>query len=119
MGIRNLVKGLRTPVDELDRQRVQGRFDRRREDHLALGDCPLRTKVEVMGEVSRMRVVPRAGCASLEIVVSDGSGEATAVFHGRRRIKGIGPGQAIALSGVARHSNGRMVFLNPAYTLLP
>ncbi|MBI1844338.1 MAG: OB-fold nucleic acid binding domain-containing protein [Actinobacteria bacterium] len=118
MGIRNMVKGLKTPVDELDRQRVQGRFEPHREGRVALSECPLRQKVEVIGEVSRMRVVPRAGCPSLEIVVSDGSGEATAVFHGRRRIKGIGPGQAIALCGVARQSNGRMVFLNPAYTLL-
>lgn len=118
MGIRKMVKGLKTPVDELDRQRVHGRFVPHREGRTALSECPLRQKVEVIGEVSRMRVVPRAGCPSLEIVVSDGSGEATAVFHGRRRIKGIGPGQAIALSGVARQSNGRVVFLNPAYTLL-
>lgn len=113
-----MVKGLKTSVDELDRQRVEGRFEHHREGRVSLCDCPLRQKVEVIGEVSRIRVVPRAGCPSLEIVVSDGSGEATAVFHGRRRIRGIGPGQAIALCGVARHSNGRVVFLNPAYTLL-
>lgn len=118
MGIRKLVKGLSTSVDELNRQRVNDRFGQYREGHSTLGDCPLRQKVEVIGEVHRMRVVPRAGCASLEIVISDGSGEATAVFHGRKRIAGIGPGQAISLRGVARLCDGRVIFLNPAYTLL-
>ncbi len=119
MGLRTRVKGLQASVEELDRQRVQGRVEGHREGRVALSACPLRQRVEVVGEVSRMRVVPRAGCPTLEIVVTDGTGEATAVFHGRRRIRGIGPGQAIALCGVARKSKSRTVFLNPAYTLLP
>jgi hypothetical protein len=64
-------------------------------------------------------VVPRAGAPTLEVTVSDGSGEAVAVFCGRRSIKGLGPGRGVLLEGVARRDATRLVLFNPSYTLLP
>jgi hypothetical protein len=51
--------------------------------------------------------------------VDDGTGEATAVFAGRPRIRGLDPGRAVVLEGVARRDHGRTLLMNPAYTLLP
>ena len=63
-------------------------------------------------------MAPRAGSPTLEVVVSDGTGEAVAVFTGRRRIGGVDHGRGMLLEGVAHHERGRLVVLNPAYTLL-
>ena len=66
-----------------------------------------------------MRTVPRSGIPALEIVVCDGTGDAIAVFTGRRSIGGLEHGRGVMLEGVAHHEHGRLVILNPAYTLLP
>jgi hypothetical protein len=73
----------------------------------------------VTGEVTRMRVAPRNGVPSLEVVISDGTGDAVAVFTGRRSIPGIEHGRAMSIEGVARDERGRRVMLNPGYELLP
>ena len=49
--------------------------------------------------------------------MSDGTGEATAVFTGRRHIGGIEHGRGMLLEGVAHRERGRLIVLNPAYTL--
>ena len=70
------------------------------------------------GEITSIRVVPRAGSPSLEVTVNDGSGTvAVAVFTGRRSIPGITPSRGIVLDGVARRERARLILLNPAYTL--
>lgn len=82
----------------------------------AAGDRGL---ADVRGEVAALQVVPRAGAPALEVTVDDGTGRAVVVFTGRSRIAGLDPGRAVAVTGMARRERGRLVFLNPAYTLLP
>jgi amino acid transporter len=111
--------GLRTPLEEIDRQRLEKRFAGEHEgETVPLAQVPMRVRVKVIGEVTGLRVVPRAGSPSLEVTVNDGSGTATLVFTGRRRINGIDPGRALEIEGVAREDHGRTVFLNPHYRLL-
>lgn len=74
--------------------------------------------MRVGGEVQSFQVRPRAGSPSLEITVSDGSGKAVAVFTGRRRIAGLDCGRGVLLEGAGRDERGRLVLLNPSYTLL-
>jgi hypothetical protein len=74
--------------------------------------------VRVGGEVKRMSVAPRHGVPSLEVVVCDGTGDAVAVFTGRRAIAGVEHGRGMVIEGVARDERGRRMLLNPAYTLL-
>jgi hypothetical protein len=96
---KNLRQKLRSSADDLDRTRLHDRYH---------------------GEVQGLQVVPRYGSASLEVVIADGSGgRAVAVFTGRRRIAGLSPGKGVLFEGVGREEQGRMVLLNPAYTLLP
>ena len=51
-------------------------------------------------------------------MVSDGTGSCTAVFTGRRAIGGMTHGRAVVLEGVAHIEHGRLILLNPTYTLL-
>jgi hypothetical protein len=112
---------LRAPLEEIDRQRLAQRFAAESDgagERVPIAEVPLRTRAKVIGEVTGLRVVPRAGSPSLEVTVNDGSGVAMLVFTGRRRISGIDPGRALEIEGVAREDHGRTVFLNPQYRLL-
>jgi len=104
-------------VDELDRARVQVRCNGL--GVTPLDELPLRVPVRVGGEVKRVMIAPRNGVPNFEVMISDGTGQVTAVFAGRRRIPGIEHGRAIVLEGVAVDQRGRSVIYNPAYTLVP
>ena len=104
---------------DVERDRLHGKFADLDLGQAAISACPLRMPVRITGEVRGMKVVPRAGGSSLEVTVGDGTGEATAVFAGRRRIRGLDPGRGVVLEGVARRDHGRTLLMNPAYTLLP
>lgn len=116
MGLRDLKKRLTATVEELDDQRLQSRFTGI--DLTPIAEAPARVPIRIGGEIKRIRMVPRAGSPSIEVVVSDGTGEAIAVFTGRRSIGGLDHGRGVLLEGVAAPERGRTVIFNPAYTLL-
>lgn len=117
MGIRNIANRLRVDSREIDAERLVDRFENY---HLAqIGTIVARQRVKVCGEIKRMRIKPRSGIQAIEIVINDGTGDATVIFSGRRHIPGIQHGQCIIVEGVAFADHGTNVFLNPAYTLLP
>jgi hypothetical protein len=99
-----------------EHERLRHRFEHF--DATAIGSVQVRQLARVVGEVRRVGVTPRSGVPSLEVVVSDGTADAVAVFTGRRNITGIENGRALVLEGVPRDEHGRKVMLNPAYTLL-
>ncbi|MEJ5254877.1 MAG: hypothetical protein WHS89_05960 [Acidimicrobiales bacterium] len=107
---------LTATVQQLDQARLQERYQGL--DLSPIGEAPLRVPVRIGGEVQEARMVPRAGSPAVEVTISDGTGRATAVFTGRRSIHGVTLGRGIVLEGVARLERGRLVLLNPAYTLL-
>lgn len=117
MGLKDRMRKLTASVDELHATRLQDRFSE--VQCTAIGRCTRREPIVVAGEVQRMRIVPRAGSPAFEVVVSDGTGEAIAVFTGRRGLGGMEHGRHVLLEGVAHDERGRTVLLNPAYTLLP
>jgi hypothetical protein len=55
----------------------------------------------------------------MEIIINDGTAEATVIFSGRPAVRGIGHSRCVVVEGVAFEERGRLVFLNPSYTLLP
>jgi hypothetical protein len=66
-----------------------------------------------------MKARPAAvGLPSLAVQISDDSGIVTAVWTGRRSLGGVRMGGLIELEGVPLAVDGRLEFLNPAYTLL-
>ena len=116
MGVRDKLKGLRAGTQEIEQGRLTNRYAGRGATSIA--EAPLRVRTKIAGEITSIRVVPRAGSPSLEVSVNDGSGLAIAIFTGRRAIPGITPGKGIALDGVARQDRNRIILLNPLYELL-
>jgi hypothetical protein len=116
MGLRDRLRGLQADTVTIDQERLSGRYGGVGATPIA--EAPLRTPVHVAGEITSIRVVPRAGSPSLEVSVNDGTGLAVGVFTGRRSIPGITPGRGIALKGVARQDHKRILLMNPSYQLL-
>ena len=116
MGLKDLKRRLTASVEELDAARLHDRYSGL--GITEISSMQVRTPVRVGGEVQRLRVVPRAGSPSIEAKLSDGTGEVVVVFTGRRSIGGLHPGRGVLVEGVAHAEQGRLVIINPAYTLL-
>jgi hypothetical protein len=116
MGLSDLRRRLTASVQQLDQARLQERYQGL--DIAPIGEAPLRVPVRMGGEVQETRVVPRAGSPSLEVTVSDGTGRATAVFTGTKKLHGLNLGRGVLIEGIARMERGHLILLNPAYTLL-
>ena len=121
MPLRKFVEKFTKPVDEQDREQLVTWCT-------AHGGTPmdglqLRQPVRIVGEVRSVRIVPRAGAASLEATVQDGRGAVTAVFLGRRKIAGLSPGRRVLLEGVVsghrdvNNAHDQLIY-NPVYQLL-
>jgi len=54
----------------------------------------------------------------LACLVTDGTGEITALFYGRTHIPGVEPGSKIQLRGRVGIQEGGKVMVNPAYQIL-
>jgi hypothetical protein len=119
MPFRKMLRDLSVPVSELDKKQLRT-FCTNLEGVTPIGDCLPRQEIAVAGEISSLRIVPRAGSPSLEATVSDGSGVLVVVWTGRRRIAGISPGRRLLLSGRGTDQGGRhrILLMNPRYELL-
>ena len=110
---------LAAPSEALDRARRAKRVAAIAPDDPRIDSLPVRRRVRFVGEVTSVRVVPRADTKWLELTVDDGSGSIIAMYTGRRSIPGVRPGSVIEFEGVPRDERGRRVLLNPLYTLRP
>ena len=120
MALRDALRRLSTSVEEQDEQRLR--------DFCAghLGVTPIsevvpRTETAVVGEVTSLRIVPKAvGSPWLEVTITDGDGRMVLMWTGRRQIAGIRPGRRLIASGraAATGPGGRLLLLNPRYELL-
>jgi len=117
MGLRDLKKRWTTSVEDLHNARLQERFAVN--GTTAIGEAPHRVPIRLAGEVTRQRLVPRSGTPALEVVLTDGTGDAYAVFTGRRAIAGLECGRALIIEGVGHEDRGHLTLLNPAYTFIP
>ena len=117
MGLKEAFNSKAKPVRELDAERLVDRFAELRLQ--PIGELEARDRTKVCGEVKRMTIKPRSGIPSTEIVINDGTGDATVIFSGRRHVAGIEHGHCIVIEGVAFADANRLVFLNPKYSLLP
>lgn len=119
MALRKLLQRLTTSDADLDRERLR-QFCSDLPGVTPIGGAQPRQEITVAGEISAMRIVPRAGTPSLEATVNDGSGSLVVVWTGRRAIPGVAPGRRLVLSGrgVPHGAAGRLTVLNPRYELL-
>jgi hypothetical protein len=114
-----MLQRLTTPDADLDRERLRV-FCKDVPGVTPIGEAAPRKEVTVAGEISSLRIVPRAGSPSLEATVTDGTGSLVVVWTGRRKIPGVSPGKRLVLSGrgAPHGAGGRLMVLNPRYELL-
>jgi len=116
VALKGLLKKVGTSVEVADRERLTDYCDSL--GLTRLDQLPLRTPVRFAGEVTSLRIVPRAGAPAVEVALTDGRGTAVAVFLGRGRIRGITPGRRLIVEGVALREGTETIVYNPAYELL-
>ncbi|MDQ6725891.1 MAG: OB-fold nucleic acid binding domain-containing protein [Actinomycetota bacterium] len=116
---RKLKDFLKTSDADLDRERLR-QFCQDVPGVTTIGNAEPRKEFTVAGEISSLRIVPRAGSPSLEATVNDGSGSLVVVWTGRRNIPGVAPGKRLVLTGrgAPHGAGGRLMVLNPRYELL-
>ncbi len=118
MPLRKLVDRVTKSVEDRDREQLAAFCDDLGEiTHL--DQLPLRVPVRVAGEITSVRIVPRAGAPALEVTISDGRGSVVAVFLGRRRIAAMSPGRRIIAEGVPVARGPERLVYNPWYRFLP
>ena len=84
-------------------------------DSVRIDEAPARQRLKVAGVVNRLSVVPGQGVDSLEAVLTDGTGEITAVWTGRRAIPGLYLGTRLVVEGVLVETPGGRRMVNPAF----
>ena len=84
-------------------------------DALRIDEAPSRQRVKIAGVVNRLSVVPGQGVDSLEAVLTDGTGEITAVWTGRRAIPGLYLGTRLIIEGVPVQAPGGRRMVNPGF----
>jgi hypothetical protein len=78
-------------------------------------DAPRRVPTKIAGVVRRITVFPVEGQESLEAIVSDGTGDATVVFMGRRGIRGLTLGRRLVVEGMIGMQDGKPRMVNPRF----
>ena len=81
-----------------------------------IAEIPMRTPVRIAGEIRRITVFTMQGNESLEAVLSDGTGEVTVVFMGRRVLPGLNLCTRVVVEGVAgEQRDGTRRMVNPRF----
>jgi len=78
-----------------------------------IGEAPMRDRVKIAGVIKRITVFPMQDHESLEALISDGTGEVTVVFMGRRGIGGFSLGTRVVVEGVLGEKRGAVKMINP------
>ena len=117
MALKKFLTKLTKPVHELDRAALAEWSEDARA--VPIDQIKMREPVFIAGEISSVRLVPRANSSALEVTVKDGRGSVTAVFLGRRTNPGLNTGRRLMLEGVPFRQNARVIFMNPVYRIIP
>ena len=85
------------------------------EGTVRISEAKPRTRVGLAGMVRRITVRPVEGFEALEVVLSDGTGEVTARWLGRRSIRGLALGSHLKIEGVLGIEQGVRRMVNPMF----
>lgn len=83
----------------------------------SIAEAPSRRPVRVVGVVRRITVRPAEGGESVEAVLSDGTGEVSVQWMGRRSIPGMSLGTRMVVEGVLgeQPKSQRKKMVNPRF----
>ena len=87
-------------------------------DSIRIAEAEARGRVKIAGVVNRITVLPMEGNETLEALVSDGTGEVTVVFMGRRSIPGLSLGTRVVVEGAIGELRGHRRIVNPRFELV-
>jgi hypothetical protein len=116
-GLRRLFDRLTADTTELHAEELQDRIAAAGAQPISR--CADRERVRIVGTLRTVTIRPRAGVASLEAVLWDGTGDVAIVWLGRREIPGITPGRHLRAEGRITTLGGHRAIYNPIYELLP
>jgi RecG-like helicase len=78
-----------------------------------IAGAPKRESVKIAGVIRRITVLPMEGAEALAALISDGTGEVTVTFMGRRGIGGLSLGRHVVVEGVLSDQHGELRMVNP------
>lgn len=109
-----LFKGL--TVDESERRVAEvGRWAREIPGVISIGSVTARDVVKVAGVVERLRLRPQRGVPAIEATLNDGTGVCTAVWMGRRSMRGLTLGRRMVIEGRLASKDGDYQIMNPTF----
>lgn len=74
-----------------------------------------RQNVKLAGVVVGLRIRPQQGVPAIEATLDDGTGVCTAVWLGRRSIKGLTLGRRMVIQGRLAEKDGDVSIMNPSF----
>lgn len=84
-----------------------------------IAEAPMRTPVRLAGIVKRITVHPEHGLEALEAVLTDGTGEMSVLWMGRRAIPGLTLGSRLVVEGVIGEDRHGRRMVNPSFEFAP
>ena len=113
-----LLERLRRRFTETDEERLAGEIQAwasKVPGAVRIAECPTRRPVKIAGVVKRITVTPIQGAESLEAVITDGTGEISVIWMGRRAISGLTLGTHVVVEGVAAADRAGRRMVNPKF----
>ena len=80
-----------------------------------IAEAPARVPVKIAGVVRRITVHPEHGLEALEALLTDGTGEMSVVWMGRRSIPGLTLGTRVVVEGVVGEQRQGRRMVNPSF----
>ncbi len=80
-----------------------------------IADAQVRARVKLAGVVKRITVHPERGSEALEALLSDGTGEMSVVWMGRRSIPGLNLGTRVVVEGMVGEQRQGRRLVNPSF----
>ncbi|MGE5460957.1 MAG: OB-fold nucleic acid binding domain-containing protein [Solirubrobacterales bacterium] len=80
-----------------------------------IAGAPTRTPVKLAGVVKRITVHPEHGLEALEALLTDGTGEMSVMWMGRRSIGGLTLGTRVVVQGVVGEQRQGRRMVNPSF----
>lgn len=78
-------------------------------------DAPPRAQAKLAGVVRRITYRPVSGHESLEVLLTDGTGEMVVLWMGRRSIPGLTLGTRVIVEGMVGEERGVRRLVNPSF----
>ncbi|MEW6058887.1 MAG: OB-fold nucleic acid binding domain-containing protein [Actinomycetota bacterium] len=118
MGILDPFRRFLHRLAESDEERLSAEIERwaaQIPGTVRIASVTARDHVKVAGVVKRITVRPVAGFESLEALLSDGTGEMSVVWMGRRTIPGLTLGTRLVVEGVVGEQRQGLRMVNPVF----